>query len=74
MSRLTGNHAIDARIDALKDTFDDFVKASAYKLRDIEDIAEDQAHRTGKLIRRHPIAAVAIAFGIGYLAMRILRR
>lgn len=30
--------------------------------------------RAGKAIKDHPIAAVGIAFGIGYLFMRLVRR
>jgi ElaB/YqjD/DUF883 family membrane-anchored ribosome-binding protein len=30
--------------------------------------------KTGQAIKDHPIAAVGIAFGLGYLVMRALRR
>jgi hypothetical protein len=28
----------------------------------------------GSQIKKHPVAALAIAFGIGYIAMRMIRR
>jgi ElaB/YqjD/DUF883 family membrane-anchored ribosome-binding protein len=66
------------RLDALKESVAE--RAGAIKTRAIS--AKDAAVRgggraltqTGSLIKQHPIAAIGIAFGIGYLAMRLIRR
>jgi ElaB/YqjD/DUF883 family membrane-anchored ribosome-binding protein len=48
------------------------------KLIDAKDVAMDRGgaalNRVGALIKEHPIAAIGIAFGIGYLTVRMLRK
>jgi hypothetical protein len=60
-------HEIEARFDSLKHGFSD--KAGAVK-----DSAMSGIEFLGAQIKKHPVAAVAIAFGIGYVAMRVMRR
>ena len=75
----------DEKLDALKGAVKGLVdegvqKVDAIKAKVIE--AKDEAitrggdvieHMTG-LIKAHPLKAVAIAFGAGYLGMRLFRR
>lgn len=77
--------SFDDRVAALKRSMRDIVdfgsdraEAIRDKLVDVKDTAVDGAstamNRTGQLIKKHPIVAVGFAFGIGYLAMKLLRR
>ncbi len=65
--------SVDERIDSLKES------ASAIKNRviDVKDQAVDRGNavldRSTDYIRENPLKSVAIAFGIGYIAMRIFR-
>jgi ElaB/YqjD/DUF883 family membrane-anchored ribosome-binding protein len=72
------------RMDALKDSVRDFVHSGQDKAGDLKDKAFDikeQAFdagaqaltRTREVIKLHPIASVAVAFGIGYIVMRVAR-
>jgi len=78
-------HAVDEKIDSLKETVKGLVdqgaqKVDAIKSRVVE--AKDQAYtrgsdvldRTTAMIKAHPLKAVAIAFGAGYIGMRLFRR
>lgn len=55
-------------------------RAHAFKSRVVEmtDTARtrssDAVERTADLIKAHPLKAVGIAFGLGYLGMRLFRR
>jgi hypothetical protein len=63
---------LDARLDALKDGIGhliDRLKAAPQPSRVGAFVA-----RTGDAIKRHPIAAAAIAFGAGFGLFRMLRR
>jgi ElaB/YqjD/DUF883 family membrane-anchored ribosome-binding protein len=74
-----------SRLDALKESVGGLVdsgkeRAAALKGKAIE--GKDAVVRGGSkainvvggLIKEHPIAAIGIAFGVGYLAMRLIRR
>ncbi|MGE0401082.1 MAG: YqjD family protein [Kofleriaceae bacterium] len=76
--------SVDDRIEGIKDSVKNLVeqgeeKASAIKERVIE--VKDQAMDRGNAlldkstdyIKENPLKSVAIAFGIGYFAMRIFR-
>ncbi|MBA3538178.1 MAG: DUF883 family protein [Deltaproteobacteria bacterium] len=75
----------DSRLDSIKDSVKGLVdsgseKATALKdkLADVKTTAVDRGQaaltNTSRLIKEHPFAAIGIAFGVGYLAMRIVRR
>jgi ElaB/YqjD/DUF883 family membrane-anchored ribosome-binding protein len=77
-------HGFDERLEALKDSvrgMADFGRDTIGDLKDRAIDAKDSAFdgassivdRAAKLIKQHPFAAVGIAFGIGYIAMRLLR-
>jgi ElaB/YqjD/DUF883 family membrane-anchored ribosome-binding protein len=85
MSNKTMGSRFDSRLDSLKESVRGLVesggdRAAALKdrMKDVKDSALEgagtAANRLGKLIKAHPIAAIAIAFGVGYVAMRIVRR
>jgi ElaB/YqjD/DUF883 family membrane-anchored ribosome-binding protein len=76
---------VDDKIDALKESVKGFVDqgaqtVDAFKTKVVE--AKDQAMNRGSdllgqatdLIKAHPLKAVGIAFGAGYLGMRLFRR
>jgi len=78
-------NAIDDKIDSLRDTMKGIVetgsqKVDALKTKVVE--VKDQAVTRGgdllstvsKLVKAHPMKSIAIAFGIGYLGMRLVRR
>lgn len=80
----TGNR-VDEKLDSLKDTVKGIVdqgaeKVDALKSKVVE--VKDQAFNRGgdmvdrvtAMIKAHPIKAVAIAFGAGYIGMRLFRR
>jgi ElaB/YqjD/DUF883 family membrane-anchored ribosome-binding protein len=77
--------ALDDRIDALAANLKDLVEqvastAAAVKGRviDVKQQASSKAgslaSRATQLIQDHPIAAIGVAFGAGYLVMRLIRR
>ena len=77
--------ALDDRMGNLKDSVRNLVDASGERanqikerLADAKDVAFDKGSqalgRVSALVKEHPIAAIGIAFGIGYLAIRMLRK
>jgi len=64
----------ERRIDQMKDGMKHLVDAGADKAQSVRSAASTKLDNVGKLIQAHPLAAVGIAFGAGYVAMRILRR
>ena len=80
----TRRHA-DERLGSIRDSVKSLVdrgeeRAHAFKSRVVEmtDSAKhrgsDAIERTSDLIKAHPLKAIGIAFGIGYLGMRLFRR
>jgi ElaB/YqjD/DUF883 family membrane-anchored ribosome-binding protein len=78
MARNGTTRAMEDRLDALKDSVRNLVDAGSEKLGSMKDTVVSSSktgiHRAGSLIKDHPIIAIGIAFGIGYFAMRMLRR
>lgn len=83
-TKTPGPETLDQRMDSLKDSMRDFVHSGQDKVGDLADKAKrlsSQARDTGAqaldrtrdLIKAHPIASVAMAFGFGYVMMRIAR-
>lgn len=78
-------HAVEDRLDAIKDTVKGFVDTGAQKVDaikskvgDVKDQAfsrgNDLVDRVSEMVKAHPLKAVGIAFGAGYLGMRLFRR
>ena len=80
-----GTASANNRLDSIKSSVRNLVDAGGEragqlksKAIDVKDqVVENSSaalSRAGSLIKEHPIAAVAIAFGVGYIAVRLLRR
>ena len=80
-----GTGSVDTRIDSLKESVRNLVdaggeRAGQLKTRavDLKDNVVEQGgiyiRKTGSIIKEHPIAAIGIAFGIGYIAVRLLKK
>ena len=66
---------ISTRLDGLKDSVKELLDHGiADKANVVKDRTIDGVEYIGSQIKKHPVAALAIAFGIGYLAMRLIRR
>lgn len=76
---------VDERLGSLRESVKSLVdrgeqRAHAFKSRVVEmsetarTRSTDAIDRTAELIKAHPLKAVGIAFGIGYVAMRLFRR
>jgi len=80
-----GTSAFDDRMGNLKESVRNLVDAGGERasqikdrLYDAKDVAVDKGSaaigRLSALVKEHPIAAIGIAFGVGYLAIRMLRK
>ena len=78
MTARTATNDLSSRLDSLTDSVKDLASAGAEKATSIKDSAVDGvswfASNTAKLVKKHPFATIAIAFGVGYIAMRLVRR
>ena len=77
--------ALDDKMGNLKDSVRNLVDAGGERANQLKDKlydAKDVAFDTGSaalgevraLVKEHPIAALGIAFGVGYLLVRMLRK
>ncbi len=64
----------ESRLDSLRDSVKELFDAGSERAANLKDTAMTGANKLGKVIKDHPIAAVAIAFGVGYIVMRMMRR
>ena len=80
-----GSGTLEQRLGSLKESVRNLVdaggeRAGQFKHRaiDVKDSViengEVYIRKVGDLIKQHPIAAIGIAFGVGYVTMRLLRR
>jgi ElaB/YqjD/DUF883 family membrane-anchored ribosome-binding protein len=80
-----GSTTIEGKIDNLKESVRNLVDAGGERAGQLKDRAlgvkdsvvesgEVYLHRLTDLIKAHPIAALGIAFGVGYIAIRSLRK
>jgi ElaB/YqjD/DUF883 family membrane-anchored ribosome-binding protein len=80
-----GSTSLESRIDSLKESVRNLVdaggeKAGKFKKRAIgakDTIVEEGEaafNRVGALIKEHPFIALGIAFSVGYVAIRMLRK
>jgi ElaB/YqjD/DUF883 family membrane-anchored ribosome-binding protein len=85
MTDVGTSQRIDEKVDSIKESVKGFVdqgaqKVDAFKTKVVE--VKDQALDRGShvldrmtaMIKAHPLKAVAIAFGAGYVGMRLFRR
>ena len=64
----------DEKLDNLRNGVKHLVDAGTDRASDLKDIGISQMDRLEKLVKKHPFAAIGIAFGVGYIAMRVFRR
>ena len=80
-----GSASIENRLDQLKDSAKKLVDAGGEragqlknKAMDVKDTVVEQSsvalNRVTTLIKEHPFVALGIAFGVGYVAIRMLRK
>lgn len=76
---------LDSKLDSLKEKAKDIVEQGSEKVDQLKHRVvevKDQAMARGNafidnlisLIKAHPIKSIAVAFGVGYLGMRLVRR
>jgi ElaB/YqjD/DUF883 family membrane-anchored ribosome-binding protein len=81
----TDDNSVDEKLDSIRDSVKGYVergtqKADAIKNKVVEVKDEavsrgsDALDRLASLVRAHPLKAVGIAFGVGYIGMRLFRR
>jgi len=77
--------ALESRIDSLKESVRNLVDAGGERAGQLKDraigakdtIVEESSaalKRVGALIKEHPFFALGIAFGVGYVAIRMMRK
>lgn len=80
-----GTGSLDTRLDSLKESVRNLVDAGGERAGQIKSKAIDvkdsvvenggaALKKTSSLIKEHPIAAIGIAFGIGYITLRMLKK
>jgi len=80
-----GTGSLENRFDSLKDSVRHLVDAGGEragqlktKAIDVKDSVVENGEvairKAGSLIKEHPIAAIGIAFGVGYIAVRLLKK
>jgi len=65
---------LETRFDGLKDNMKHLVDEVPAKASAIRAQAMNSIEYIGRQIKKHPIAALGIAFGAGFLVMRLIRR
>jgi ElaB/YqjD/DUF883 family membrane-anchored ribosome-binding protein len=84
MTDVGSSNRVDEKLDSLKDTVKGLVDQGTEKVDAIKSkVAEakdeafnrgsDMLERVSAMIKAHPIRSVAIAFGAGYIGMRLFR-
>jgi hypothetical protein len=76
------NGSLEKQLDNLRDDFGSLLnvagKLLAGKATDAKDVVVDRGGDAMsafvKIIKRQPLAAIGIAFGLGFVAMRLVRR
>jgi ElaB/YqjD/DUF883 family membrane-anchored ribosome-binding protein len=73
MATLNNTQTMRDKVRDLVDAGADKVDAAKARIVDAKDMLVDRRDRLAKTIERHPLASVGIAFGIGYVVMRLVR-
>jgi ElaB/YqjD/DUF883 family membrane-anchored ribosome-binding protein len=80
-----GTASLENRLDSLKDSVRNLVDAGGERAGQLKSKAIDAKdavfengevalRKAGSFIKEHPIAAIGVAFGIGYIAMRMFKK
>ncbi|MEO8549825.1 MAG: hypothetical protein ABI678_07620 [Kofleriaceae bacterium] len=65
---------VESRFESIKHGVEKLIDSVPDKAKDLRGSAMTGIDALGVQIKKHPVAALAIAFGIGFLAMRLIRR
>ncbi len=65
---------LETRFEGLKDNAKNLIDEAPDAINGIKDRAMSSVEYLGAQIKKYPIPALAIAFGAGFLAMRLIRR
>ena len=76
------NGSLEKQLDHLRDDFGNLLnvagKLLANRANDAKDVVVDRSGDAMSLlmksIKKQPLAAIGIAFGLGFIAMRLVRR
>lgn len=68
------NQQFESIKDSVRDNLKGLVDTGSEKAAALKDSTVYGVKKLGKLIKQHPIAAIAIAFGAGFIIMRLARR
>jgi ElaB/YqjD/DUF883 family membrane-anchored ribosome-binding protein len=80
-----GSANLENRLDSLKESVRNLVDAGGERAGQLKNRAIDAKdsivensgvaiRKVSDLVKEHPIASIAIAFGVGYIAIRMLRK
>ena len=80
-----GTGSLENRVDSLKQSVRNLVDAGGEragqlkgKAIDVKDSVVENGgiyiQKTGSLIKEHPLAAIGIAFAVGYITVRLLKK
>lgn len=80
-----GSATLESKFDSLKDSVRNLADAGKERVGHLKDRAigakdsvvesgEAAISRVGALIKEHPFAALGIAFAVGYVAVRMMRK
>jgi ElaB/YqjD/DUF883 family membrane-anchored ribosome-binding protein len=80
-----GTGSLENRLDSLKGSVRNLVDAGGERAGQLKSKAIDAKdavfengevaiRKAGSFIKEHPIAAIGVAFGIGYITMRMLKK
>lgn len=73
-----GSTKVEERFDSIKENVKNLVDRSRGRVTEVKDQAvsrgNDLLSRVTEIIRANPLKAVGIAFGVGYIGMRLFRR
>lgn len=85
MQKNGSTSTLEGRLDSLKENVRNLVDAGSERAGHLKERAigvkdtvvensERALDRVTTLIKAHPIAAIGIAFGVGYIAIRMIRK
>ncbi|HTR54608.1 MAG TPA: hypothetical protein VMJ10_28145 [Kofleriaceae bacterium] len=78
MARNGTMEAFEDRFESLKESVRNLVDVGSSKMggaaRSVIATSKTGMRRAGELVKDHPFIAIGIAFGLGFVTMRLLRR
>ncbi len=67
-------HAVEAQLEAIRSQVKKLVEQVSETAKPAAERMRSFGEQATDLIRAHPIAAASVAFGLGYIVVRIARR